>query len=354
MRNKLLYINTTQFGYHIDSFEHCKYLKKSFDVTYLCFDYGYEKIVMSDINILYVDWSGSYLRKGIRFLNYCLSTVKNMKIDFSFAVYFPMVSIFKLLSFNKNVILDIRTGSVNVSNKKIWLFNSIIFIESLFFNKVTIVSQSLALKLKLNPKKVFILPLGADEFSLKNKNYSKFHILYLGTLIGRRIHETVRGLKLFLDSSAMHGIEVTYDIFGDGRESDADLLNSTIRENGLDGIVMYHGRKTHSDILKYFDKCNIGVCYVPKTTYFDCQPSTKIYEYVRSGMVCIATDTSENKLLINNQNGVLCSDNPNSFSNALMEVFEMQSKWNSNEIRSTLKNNSWEAISIGLKNFILS
>jgi len=42
--------------------------------------------------------------------------------------------------------------------------------------------------------------------------------------------------------------------------------------------------------------------------YYDCQPATKTFEYILSGMVCIATSTYENKKLINNINGVLCND----------------------------------------------
>lgn len=61
-------------------------------------------------------------------------------------------------------------------------------------------------------------------------------------------------------------------------------------------------------------------------------------------MVCIATSTYENKKLINNINGVLCNDNPESFARALEEIKENKHKYNSEAIRETLMNYTWENI----------
>lgn len=353
MCKKLLYINTKQFGYHIDSFNHCKNLKHDFEISYICFDYGYDKISMPQVNIIYVSWSGSYFAKGLRFLRYCVEFVKQQQKCFVFAVYFPLVSIFKLWSGHRNVILDIRTGGVNHNNFNIWRFNSILWMESLFFDRITIISESLRKTLGISKSKVFILPLGADIMSTNLKTFSELRLFYVGTFIGRRLFETVKGLNIFLSENKGEYSNVSYDIFGDGLENDKLQLEKAIEEYGLEQVITLHGRKTHAQLKDYFENCNVGVCYVPKTDFFDCQPSTKMYEYVNSGMVCLATETSENKLLITQVNGILCKDTPEGFANGLKGVLKKKDFWNSDDIRKTLASNTWAIICEDLKRYIL-
>lgn len=350
----LLYINTIQFGYHIDSYKHCQHLKQDFKVIYICYDYGYPRVKEFGIDINYVPWSGSYWRKGARFMRYCLGYMQRNKINYVFAIHFPLISIFKLLAPNKNIILDIRTGSINKSRRKRIIFNKLIWFDSLFFHKITVISESLVNKLNIQKKRTLILPLGADILSNKNKSFKSLRLFYIGTLDGRNIQQSIYGLKLFLDKFNDHNINVTYDIVGYGSEACECLINKAIEDSRLQEKVMFHGRKTHDESMCYFDNCNIGVSYIPITEYYDCQPPTKTYEYINAGMACIATETLENKKLINFENGVLCQDNPEGFCNALLEVSQNPARWDSLIIRGTLSNFSWANISEKLKNYILN
>ena len=353
MNKSLVYISTIQFGYHIDAHKHCQYLKEDFKITYICFDYGYPKIKETGIEIIYVPWNGSYVSKGINFIKTCLKIIKSEKIDFIFAVYFPLVSLFKLLSPNKNVILDIRTGSINTSRKSRIITNNLIRFESFFFKKITVISESLALKLKLNMKKVFILPLGSDILSTNNKTFNNLKLFYIGTLDGRNIHQTIYGLKLFLDLYIDPNIDLSYDIVGYGTEACENIINKAIEDTGLQKKVVFHGRKTHEESKNFFDNCNVGVSYIPITEYYDCQPPTKTFEYINAGMVCIATETQENKKIINTDNGVLCKDSAEDFCNALTLIAKDITRWDSHCIRKTLAHNNWANISENLKVFIL-
>jgi hypothetical protein len=199
-------------------------------------------------------------------------------------------------------------------------------------------------KLKLNPTKCTIVPLGSDILSSKNKTYINFHLLYIGTLSNRNIYQTVNGLSKFIEENQDKKIEITYDIFGDGLKKDVERLAQSIKESKLDNIIKYHGRKNHYEIQDYFDKCNIGVSYIPITEYFDCQPPTKTFEYVNSGMVCLATATSENRVLINQENGLLFDDNEESFKEVLTKLYNNREKYNTAKIIDTLSSYTWENI----------
>tara|TARA_R110002051_G_C8558213_1_gene473763 strand:- start:164 stop:796 length:633 start_codon:yes stop_codon:yes gene_type:complete len=202
-------------------------------------------------------------------------------------------------------------------------------------------------------KKVFILPLGSDILSTTNKLFNDLNLFYIGTLDGRNIHQTIYGLKLFLDRNNYSAINLNYNIVGYGTEVIENLIKKAIKDTGLQKKVVFHGRKTHEEAKYFFDYCNVGVSYVPMTEYYDCQPPTKTFEYIKAGMVCIATETQENKKIVNADNGFLCKDTAEDFCNALAEIARNFNKWDSNTIRKTLVDYNWENISENLKKYIL-
>jgi glycosyltransferase involved in cell wall biosynthesis len=164
----------------------------------------------------------------------------------------------------------------------------------------------------------------------------------VGTLYKRNICETIKGVALFLKNNP--SMNLCYDIIGFGNKEDIYELQETINNESLQGKVIFHGRKNYTELSPFFEKSNVGISYIPIVPYYDCQPATKTFEYILSGMVCIATSTYENKKLINNINGVLCNDNPESFARALEEIKENKHKYNSEAIRETLMNYTWENI----------
>lgn len=201
---------------------------------------------------------------------------------------------------------------------------------------ITVISESLAKLLKL--KKSTILPLGADMISETIKNFSLMKLIYVGTITNRNIHDTIKGFKQF---QLENDVQLSYDIFGCGIESDEKKIIEAI---GSSKNIYFHGYKHHSEIQKYFDECTIGVSYVPITSYFDVQPPTKTYEYILSGLICIATKTFENSKLITPQNGVLCEDNSESFLKALEVIWANKKMYDSEVIRASLKDHTWKNI----------
>ena len=94
----------------------------------------------------------------------------------------------------------------------------------------------------------------------------------------------------------------------------------------------------------FYERCNVGVAYIPKTEFFDIQPSTKIFEYLFAGMPVIATATLENKRVIMNDNGILIEDNPESFYEGLKRLYNKRHFFDSKIIKKTCGQYSWNRI----------
>lgn len=344
VKKKLLFVYQGQFGYSTDSYKYCQYLKEEFDITYICFDENKEKISEDGVKVFYILDASLGLQGDINFIRHCRQYINRNKFDLIFIGYFRLAPLLKIFfPFNK-LILDIRSGTINDNVRKRKRTDTLRLIVSLFFQNITIISECLRKRLKIKAKKCHILPLGADELSIADKSFESMKLLYVGVLDYRNICETISGLSHFMKKLGKVEFKITYDIFGYGTTDEESLIKKIILENNLGSIVKFHGRKTHEELKPYFDSCNIGISYIPLKDYYQCQPPTKTFEYIMSGLLCIATSTYENKKLITEDNGILCIDNSESFSDALMNVYINRNKFDSKKIRKTLLDYKWETI----------
>lgn len=344
----IIFINPGQFGYKAGYFYYCKYLKtEAFTIKFLCFDQGHPKVNLEGVEITYVPFSNKKIKRTIEWQKAVYACIKNNQSDNAvfFINYFKFCAIYGALFPKAKKVLDIRTGSIKLNPVRNCLENFLIRQTTKVYRHVTILSEGLIGILKLRKEKCHWLPLGSEVFSEKDKNYEDLRLLYVGTLNKRRIHETVDGLALFLNTPEGKSRKISYDIFGSGRVEEEQKLKQTISENNLKKIVHFHGRKNHQELQSYFDKCNVGVSYIPMTEFFEFQPPTKTFEYILSGMVCVATDTYENRKLITEKNGVLCVDSPKSFCSSLNNIAKYYKQYESGEIRQTLDQFTWQNIS---------
>ena len=107
------------------------------------------------------------------------------------------------------------------------------------------------------------------------------------------------------------------------------------------------------NIKRFFDISNIGISFIPVTSYFNFQPPTKTFEYIMSGLFCIGTDTYANKEIIIFSNGIISKDNSKSFANAIIEAYNNRGNMNSDIIKNSLEEYSWASIiNINLKSLI--
>lgn len=342
MTNKLLIINKSSFGSLTDSYKWCYYLKDRYDITFLGFDSKNEDLDMQGIRIRRVSNKGSRTIRGIRYILTALWTILFFKGKIM-VVYFEHCDIFKKLLPWKRMLLDIRTLSVSDNLKVNQDYDKKLRKTCDIYDHVSLISEGIRNKLGLMESATSILPLGADIISADDKKFDKLRLLYVGTLTNRRIDVTLKALAEYIKETGDDEIE--YHIVGDGKgEVLNDLKQLAYEELGLEKNVVFYGKVPHTELKPYFDKCNIGVAFVPITSYYNYQPPTKTFEYVLSGLYTIATNTYCNKQIIREMSGCLVEDDVISFHNALKQISEKKEQLHSSSIRSTLLEYTWDKI----------
>lgn len=341
---KLVILYPNQFGYHTDTYKYCEHLRESFEITYFCFDQGFKRISLQNIDVVYLAYNKGKIKRLAHLYKQVIIYTCEVHTDIIFTVQFKFCFLIGLFAKAKVKILDYRTSDLNSNSIIRWLKNVWLWSDSLFFGSVTVISEGCRDILFLNKKRTFILPLGGDILSIKPHSYSQITMLYVGSFHLRNIHQTIEGVALFITKNKEYSSMLSYNIIGFGKNNDEEKIKNAIRQNGLTEIVTYVGRVNYQDLPNWFDYCNIGVSYVPKTQGYEFQPVTKTFEYVNSGLFTIATSTFENKKMITPQNGVLCDDTPESFAEALEQVFRIKDSIREAEVRESMREYQWGKI----------
>ncbi len=338
----VLFVIPDQFGYSAGYYYYCKYLLKAgFRVGVLCVDMGLEKQSLAgDISVHYLS-----IKNSFEYRCKLIMGTRRMSSDYDTIIFKQLLglSLGLFLLNRKKVILDFRTGSVQKGI--ISFFENIeLMLVSRYFKRVFILSHELATKFKIPTYKYIWLPLGADEIAFNKKDYSHtLKLLYVGTFDYRELYKAIEGFALFIRSNPINEA-VSFDIIGKGSEAEERKIKNVINKHQLQNFVFLHGYLTHKEASEYFEKCNIGVSFIPMIPCFENQPPTKTYEYILSGLVCIATETGGNKQLINNDNGILHQDTATGFCNALKMYYERKGNYNTDVIKQSLNDYKWESI----------
>ncbi len=344
-RPDLVIINSEQFGYHIDTYYYCKYLRYKYNITYIGWDHGQKKIELPGIQVEYAGRTGGLFRI-FRILRIILDKTSS-RHTIIFLKYFKGIStVIRLLRRQNPIVLDIRTGSDNQSMVKRCIQDFNMKLECKLFSNITIISESLAFKIGL-ARRATILPLGADVISHTEKHYDRLDLLYVGSLYNRNIDKAVEGFARFYREYKQK-IPIKFTIIGEGLGDETALLKKCTREQGVEDIVHILGMVPHNRLQKYFDTHNIGVSYIPMTDYYDVQPPTKTFEYLLSGLAVIGTATSENRRVINNSNGILTNDSTEGFYSGLVGLSTKLKTFDSTRIRQNALQFSWKRITDGL------
>jgi hypothetical protein len=198
MKNKLVIVNTEQFGYHTDTYKYCEYLRNNYEIIYICFDEGKKKIYLNNIRVIYIKVLNLKIIKYFFFVFELLKLLKSLKSDIVFIKYFYFCSIITFF-YSGRIILDIRTSTINRYKIIRYLLNILLKIELKSFENITVISESLKKYLNIN-RPVSILSLGSDLTNYGDKVFSdNIEMLYVGTFFNRRITDTILGIKIFLE-----------------------------------------------------------------------------------------------------------------------------------------------------------
>jgi len=340
-KEKLLFINPHQFGHTAGYYYYCKYLRTEYDIKYLGFDERLKKLVMAGTNVIYIQQKKNKILRILNFLYNSIRESYRCNYDILYVYSFYLSFIIGLFAKKSRKILDIRTCSVSANPLKRRLINRLLSFNTLFFDRVIVLSPDLIKGLIINPLKYHYLPLGSEKYFGENHTFDDLRLLYVGALNTRNIYQSIEGLYFFLERNNFKP-HISYTIVGFGNIHEEDTIRESIDKYGLKEYVVFDGRRSYDELPEYFEKCNIGVSWIPKTSVFDQQPATKTFEYLMSGLFCMATSTKANKDLINNSNGILFNDNAHDFADALEDVYKNKNKYDSARIRETVKEYSWQ------------
>ncbi|NOW85436.1 glycosyltransferase involved in cell wall biosynthesis [Clostridium beijerinckii] len=342
---RLLIVSNEQFGYHTDTYKYAINLREKYKIYFICLDYKLERKYCDNINLVYISKSNSRKLNNVKLIIKSIKTIYKYKIDVAFIVYFKFANFIKKFTPFKKHILDIRTGIIS-NNKNIRdKGNQSIKKCAKKFRNVTIISYNLAKYLQVDVNKnVYELPLGADlnehlEInSLNKQNIIRF--CYVGILSSRNINDT---LKAYIEFKKNNNIESEYLIAGYHNVDDCEK-KEFFKIISSEKTIKYIGRLDHDEVNDFILSCDVGISYVPITEYYDFQPPTKTFEYLAAGKPCIATNTVENKLIINGKNGLLCEDNIEDLCDKMEEMSKRIWNYSSIEIIDSVKEYSWTRI----------
>lgn len=340
MKQKLLIIDKCQFGYLTDSYKWCEYLRDEYDITMLCIDSGHKKLEMDGVKIEYVNFKMPFIFRAILFTIVTLWKVFFFKGKI-FVVYYPTCSNLKRVFRNKKMHVDVRTMSVSPVESDRISTNDRIRRDCSAFDSVSAISQGVADELGF--PNISIVPLGSDVISDTKKDYcGDLRLLYVGTFRNRNLEQTLYGMQQFVE---LHSdVNIHYDIVGIGEPGQLDKLSHLASELSIERYVTFHGFKPYDELKPFFDECNVGVCYVPIVECYQNQPPTKTYEYILSGLFCLATDTKANRELITSDNGVLIQDTPEAFCEGIEKYLTIRKNLDEIKIRKSLEFGLWKTI----------
>jgi len=203
----------------------------------------------------------------------------------AFAIPFLIDSYFTNNKYD--LIYDLRSGSIFSK----WM-NYMFVIESKFYNKVIIISEELKLKLFSSRKNCFVVGLGApllgdsqvrgdilrDELGI-SKNDIVF--IYCGTLTGRNLDTLFKKIKF---TQNFHLI-----LIGSGDLNVLDNIKMYFSKINLEDSLHFLGPLDHALAMEYLQMADVGMNLIPLSDYYECQPSTKLLEYMTLNLVVCTT-----------------------------------------------------------------
>ena len=259
------------------------------------------------------------LLNELKFVIKSTRLMRSIKADVVLIHYHRLAFLYPLLLPKQKYILLLFTTAVNKSMAKRIFWDSLGRLIRLPYQKFFVQTPEMISLFGLKEDNCYVTRWGMKPISVVKKSFTSMSLLYIGALTGRNIHETIAGLRMFLNKH--QSLSVTYSIIGSGNPEYVEELKRAIKDNALEGIVTYHGYLPDNEIVSFFDQCNVGVSYVPITPYYNDVIVTKTAEYMLSGLATIATNTNKNRMMISDLNGVLVSDNPESFAVGLEEIY---------------------------------
>ena len=189
--------------------------------------------------------------------------------------------------------------------------------------------NEVCLKYNVDPNYIGVWSSGVSTTLFKAENYldneirkkfkleNKFIIFYHG-VFRKGVIDTLKAIEILKNSNP------NIVLFLLGRETYKLDLNKTIREAGIENMVIKHNSVPYYDVPKYIAMCDVGIIPLRNVPDWRYQCPLKLLEYLAMEKVVIATDIMANRLVLGNcKCGVyVSSTNPIDISNAVLYLYK--------------------------------
>jgi len=146
-------------------------------------------------------------------------------------------------------------------------------------------------------KNVVLIPILSNDNFLPDKKPGNasddFMIGYAGSLTLKK--DGLRELILSIQILVKEGHKIRLNIFGSGNKEDVSFLNSLIASQSLSDHVFMRGQVTQAALQEELRRHDLLVLPRPESKQAHYGFSTKLAEYLSTGIPVLATDVSDNK-----------------------------------------------------------
>jgi glycosyltransferase involved in cell wall biosynthesis len=281
---------------------------------------------------------GRFKPNWMKFILALKTELSGLKFDITHVYAFRGCGLLPWLlsSISSNWLLDIRTGSVDLSFTTRYVKNLLTHYESYCFKNLTCLDKSLGKMIFGRHRNFHVVPLGANfrKFADRRDKLSsrmlgieddRVIIIYVGNLNKNR-HPT-KILKAF-SKAVKQCPRLFFLVVGSGTE--LETLKAMSLSQTLQGNVELIGQVDHDSLSKYLSCSDIALSYIPKNGAFENQPPLKTVEYLASGLPTVATSTAGNKCFIKDGiNGILVEDSAEDIARGICDLAQNEAKRNS-------------------------
>ena len=341
-KSKILIVGLNQLP-HRYLYNQCKYLADHFDITVISPYEGLEKKTSSLFKTVYLDTGVSKPRfkllKKLKTFTRIFRTIYGVRSYARDDVY-DLVYIWDqtwafaiklLLGPKYKYVMQMFAPGVTSSRVKNKFHDLQVEFNVRFFRHVFMGTERVMRLFNVPPCKAHATGVGIEAIEYQDRVFESLDLVYLGALSNRYVHESVEGFARFFRANKGR-IRMSYKIIGGGSSEAVELLKASIAAAVPEVPVQYLGRLEDAELISVFRASNIGVVYNRVTPYYTNNISTKLYEYLLSGLPVIAVRNNSMLRVVNPSNGVLIEDSPDGFEQGLHTLMTNLGSFNSQTI----------------------
>lgn len=340
--SKILIVGLNQLP-HRYLYNQCEYLADRFDITVISPYEGLEKKASSRFKTVYLDMgvpnSGIKLLKKLQTFSRIFRIISGVRRHARDNVYdlvyvWDQTWAFAIKLFlgpKYKFVMQMFAPGVTPSRARNKLHDLQVAFNVCFFRHMFMGSERLMQVFNVPPAKAYVTGVGIEAIEYQDRVFESLDLVYLGALSNRYVHESVEGFARFYQSNQGR-IPMSYKIIGGGVPEAVQKVKASIAAAGPEVPVQYLGRLDDADLISVFRTSNIGVVYNRVTPYYTNNTSTKLYEYLLSGLPVIAVKNNSLLGVVTPANGVLIEDSPAGFEQGLRTILANLGSFNSQAI----------------------